>query len=192
MDFSFRQLSPETWNDFTALLGERGGCGGCWCMSWRVTKGGKTWESMKGEPARQAMHDLVKKGQAKGVIAYHQGRPVAWCTFGPRTDFPRLETVKAYQHENTAGVWSVPCFFINREFRGMNLSTLLLEQAEQQARKAGAKILEGYPAPLTSAGKKLPAAFVWTGPEVIFQRCNFTELQRKAASKPLYHKVLSK
>ncbi|HEB84575.1 MAG TPA: N-acetyltransferase, partial [Bacteroidetes bacterium] len=28
-------LSPERWGDFEALFGERGACGGCWCMYWR-------------------------------------------------------------------------------------------------------------------------------------------------------------
>ena len=25
-------LTPDRWDDFETLFGERGACGGCWCM----------------------------------------------------------------------------------------------------------------------------------------------------------------
>ena len=34
-NLSFHPLTPERWDDFEALFGPRGACGGCWCMYWR-------------------------------------------------------------------------------------------------------------------------------------------------------------
>ena len=28
--------TPDTWRDLETLFGEKGACGGCWCMAWRV------------------------------------------------------------------------------------------------------------------------------------------------------------
>jgi len=39
---------------------------------------------------------------------------------------------------------------------------------------------------LTQDGNKLPAAFAYTGPEIIFQRLGFKEVQRLAKSRPMY------
>jgi len=39
---------------------------------------------------------------------------------------------------------------------------------------------------LTGDGNKLPAAFSYTGPEIIFQRLGFKEVQRLAKSRPMY------
>lgn len=190
MKITFKTLSAETWSDFERLMGEKGGCGGCWCMSWRVTQGGKTWDTMKGDPAKRTMKKLAAEGKARGIIACADGEPVAWCTFGPQADFPRLQRVKAYQVDDTAGVWSVPCFYIKPAWRGKNLSSMVLERALLEAKKCGAKVMEGYPVTKTKEGDKLPAAFSWTGPEAIFLKQGFKEKARKAASRPLYRKVL--
>jgi hypothetical protein len=29
----FHELTSERWGDLEALFGERGACGGCWCVS---------------------------------------------------------------------------------------------------------------------------------------------------------------
>jgi len=33
-NLQFHPLTPERWTDLAKLFGERGGCGGCWCMYW--------------------------------------------------------------------------------------------------------------------------------------------------------------
>ena len=42
---SFKELSAKTWKDYEALMGENGGCGGCWCMSWRLPRAGQLWKA---------------------------------------------------------------------------------------------------------------------------------------------------
>ena len=89
-------LSPHDWPVVEALFGPRGVTGGCWCMWWR-RRGGKTWDACKGEPNRLAFRELVRQGEAQGVIASAEGEPVGWCNFGPREDFLRLGTSRVLQ-----------------------------------------------------------------------------------------------
>lgn len=34
----FHALTPQRWDDFEKLFGEKGAYGGCWCMWWRTTR----------------------------------------------------------------------------------------------------------------------------------------------------------
>ena len=181
-----RELTPDDWPQLEALFGDRGACGGCWCMHWRIPHGGKLWEAVKGEPNRRAMKKLVRAGKALGIMAFDDNRPVGWCSFGRRSDFPRTETVKAYRRDDTAGVWSINCFYLASGYRRRGLSQRLAEAAVRAVKKRRGRFIEAYPVTLTKAGQKLPAAFAYTGPEVIFQRLGFTEIQRLAPTRPLY------
>ncbi len=187
-----RELRPDDWSHIAKLFGDRGACGGCWCMSWRVPHGGKTWQAVVGEPNRKAFRKLVQSGEAHGILAFDQGNPVGWCNFGKRADFPRTETVKAYKRDDIEGVWAINCFFVLKDYRNGGLSAQLLEAAVKAIKKHKGKIIEGYPVPLTKDGNKLPAAFSYTGPEAIFQRAGFTEAQRISHSRPLYQLEVKK
>jgi GNAT superfamily N-acetyltransferase len=110
---------------------------------------------------------------------------VGWCSFGPRADFPRLETVKAYRRDDTADVWCVNCFFIARGYRGQGVARKLLAAAIEAMRRRGVHLVEAYPVTTTKAGKRLAAAFSWTGPIKIFEEAGFEEVQRLASTKPL-------
>jgi GNAT superfamily N-acetyltransferase len=186
-----REITANDWSMIAQLFGSRGACGGCWCMHWRREKGGKAWEEAKGEPNRRAFKRLVESGEAHGIIAIFGGRPVGWCSFGRRSDFPRLERTKAYARDETAqtgivDAWSINCLFLDKEFRNQGLSQKLVEAAVKAIRKRKGKLIEAYPVPLTKGGQKLPAAFAFTGPEIIYQRLGFREVQRLSFSRPLY------
>ena len=173
------------WKDVEKLFGPNGACAGCWCIWWRLPKGGKLWRETRGAKAKKMLRVLVKKGKARAVLAYADGIPVGWLTFGPRTDFPRLETAKAYKVDDVEKVWSFPCFFIAAPYRNKGIGRGLLAAAVQAAKKQKAKILEGYPVPLTKDGKKLPATFSWTGPLKLFEEFGFEIARRQSYSRPL-------
>lgn len=188
--FAYKEIAPDLWDDFERLFGANGACGGCWCQYWRVAKGGKLWEETTGAKAKRLTKGLILSGQMTGLLAYAGASPVGWCSYGPRADFPRLETAKAYQREDTGGVWSVNCFFIDKEYRRMGLAAEMLSAALKFMKKKKVKMVEAYPTPLTQDGKKLPAAFVWTGPLSIFENAGFQIIQRLSYSRPLVRKEL--
>ncbi|MEW6050210.1 MAG: GNAT family N-acetyltransferase [Candidatus Zixiibacteriota bacterium] len=183
---TIRELRPTDWPHVEKLFGAKGACGGCWCMYWRIPHGGKMWREATGEPNRKAMMKLIKAGKVLGVLAFDQDRPVGWCSFGRRTDFPRTETAKAYRRDDIDKVWSINCFYIDKEYRQQGLVYTLAETAIKAIKKRKGRIVEAYPVPLTKDGNKLPAAFVYTGPEAVFKKLGFKLVQRLSYSRPLY------
>ena len=177
----FKELTKETWKDFTTLFGERGACGGCWCMSWRLKK--SIFDSQKGERNKQAMKALVDKNTSIGVIAYDGKNPIGWCAVAPREDFPRLENSKVLAPIDDKPVWSIVCFFINKEYRKQGLSSEIIKGAVEFCKKGKAKIVEGYPVkPYT---ENMPPAFAWTGFPNAFIKAGFTEVERRSKSRPI-------
>ena len=108
--WQFHRLTPERWTDFEELFGERGAAGGCWCMWWRLTQ--REFDAQKGEGNRRAMKAIVDSGRVPGVLAYHEGQPVGWCSVAPREEFPRLGRSRILKPVDDEPVWSVVCFFI--------------------------------------------------------------------------------
>jgi len=190
MNVETRELVPELWPAVEELFGSNGACGGCWCMWWRVERGGKLWEKTKGAPAKRTFRRLVTSGRARGVLAFIAGKPVGWCSLGPRTDFPRLERVRAYQRPDVDGVWSINCFFIARKFCGQGVARALLKAAVRACRRQGATVLEGYPVTSARDGKRLAAVFSWTGPLKVFEQQGFEVVQATPPTKPLVRRNL--
>ncbi len=160
-------------------------------MWWRVPQGGKLWEEAKGRKNRDRFRRLIQAGKVHGVLAFHGDEPVGWCCFGPRTDFPRIERVKALRRDVDDGVWSVVCFFIPARWRGKGVATRLLEAATREAFALGAKALEGYPVVPKNEDKPVPAVFAWTGVPALFERAGYEELARPGAARPIYVKRFS-
>jgi GNAT superfamily N-acetyltransferase len=181
-----RPLTPTDWPVIELLFGDNGACGGCWCMWWRVPKGGKTWEQAKGKKNRDAFRRLVKAGKVHGVLAFAGEEPVGWCCFGPRSTFPRIERVRALQRETPDTTWSVVCFYIPARWRGKGVATELVKTATERAFALGAKEVEGFPVVPKKAPDKVPAAFAWTGIPALFEAAGYEEMERPDASRPIY------
>jgi GNAT superfamily N-acetyltransferase len=175
-----RPVVPQDWCAITKLFGEKGACGGCWCMSWRVPRGGKLWEQSKGEPNRRSLRKLVLSGEQHAIMAFADGEPVGWCSFGPRAVFPRLERVKAFRREWQPGTWSIVCFYIHPRWRRRGVAQRLLEAATERAFALGAHEVEAYPV----AWKKgpAPAAFAYTGVPSMFDVAEYELLSRPAST----------
>lgn len=175
----FLPLTTDSWNDFVELFGDKGACGGCWCMYWRLKA--TDYNKQKGEGNKKAMKKLQAKS-SPGIIAYTKGKAVGWCAVAPRGEYIRLETSRILKPVDDKKVWSVSCFFITKEFRGKGLSVPLLKAAVDLAISKGATIVEGYPAEPTA---RMADAFAWTGIASPFQRAGFEEVERKSKARPV-------
>jgi GNAT superfamily N-acetyltransferase len=174
-DLVIRPLGKGDWPHIVALFGDKGACGGCWCMYWRVARGGRLWDETRGKPARRQFHDLVTSDKVNGLLAFRGDIPIAWVCIGPYQDFPRLGTVRAFKRQRPPGTWAIVCFYIAPRHRRTGLGTKLLVAARDLGLMFGATVIEGYP--VTVRGSRgLPGAFAWTGVPAMFAKVGFRPL----------------
>jgi len=182
----FAPLSPATWSDFEQLFGERGACGGCWCMWWRLRR--SEFDRQKGEGNRRAMEALVASGDQPGILAYLGEAPVGWCAVAPREAYPVLGRSRILKPVDETPVWSIVCFFVAKQHRGQGVSVALLRAAVDHVRRSKGRVVEGYP--VEPRQDAMPAAFAWTGLASAFRRAGFEECARRSATRPIMRYVL--
>ena len=185
MKLTFEPLTAERWADFERLFGERGACGGCWCMYWYRTRA--QFESGKGPGNQRAMRAMVKKGPPPGLLAYDGDQPVGWCALAPRERYGTLARSRVRAPIDDKPVWSVVCFFVRKDWRRRGLSVKLLKAAAEYVRDQGGRILEGYP---EDPGRSLPDPFVYTGLVAAFEKAGFREAARRGKRRPIMRRML--
>lgn len=190
MKLQVKEMSPELWDDLERLFGEKGACGGCWCIWWRIEPGEK-WQDVKGQEAKKRLRGMIENGKARGLIAYDGDEPVGWCTFGKRTDFPRLNRARTLQCEDADAISCVPCFYVKNRYRKKGVSAELLKAAVTALANEGETIVEGYPVKPTKPGNKdIPGAFAFTGTISLFEKEGFVLTGSRATAKLRYRKAL--
>lgn len=174
-------LTINRWTDFQALFGEKGACGGCWCMSWRLKK--SDFERQKGIENKNAMEKLVEENQFIGVLAYIDGKPMGWCAVAPRDVYVRLENSRVLKRIDSQPVWSITCLYIEKSYRRQGLSTELIKGAINYCKLNGVKIIEAYP--VIPYSNKVPDPFIWTGTPSAFEEAGFVVAERRSKWKPM-------
>jgi GNAT superfamily N-acetyltransferase len=184
--YRFLPLTPDRWDDLETLFGERGACGGCWCMWWKLSR--SEWTAGKGSKNKSALKRIVKSGISPGIIAYDGQVPVGWCALEPRENYPTLAKSRSLKPIDDKPVWSITCFFVTKSHRRKGLSVALLEAAARFAKKRKAQILEGYPSVVRK--NDVPGPFIWTGTESAFKKAGFVEVARPSASRRIMRREL--
>jgi GNAT superfamily N-acetyltransferase len=184
----FHPLTEDRWADFERLFGERGACGGCWCMWWRLKR--SQFERQKGHVNKQSMRTLVASGEVPGILAYAGREPVGWCATAPREGYPVLERSRVLKRIDDEPVWSVTCLFVKKQHRHQGVSVQLLRAAVEYVRECGGTVVEGYP--VEPKGGRMPDAFAWTGLVSAFKRAGFVECARGSPTRPIMRFGISK
>ena len=179
-------VAAERWPDLTALFGPRGACGGCWCMTWRLSSA--EYEARKGDRNRRALRRLVAREPSPGLLAYLGGRPVGWCAVAPREAYPKLDRSRVAARVDDRPVWSIVCFYVVRDCRGHGIASALLDSAVDFAVAHGAEVVEGYP--VEPAKDEMPDLFAFTGLASMFRRAGFHEVARRSPTRPVMRREL--
>lgn len=174
-------LDVKRWNDFEMLFGDRGACGGCWCMYWRLKR--SDFNQNKGKGNKLAIKALVERNENTGLLAYIDGKPVGWCALAPREVYTKLENSKVWKRIDDRPVWAIPCFFVAKAFRRKGIMLELIKGAVTYCRFKNIEILESYPA--APYADKIPDAFAYTGFPFVFEKAGFVEAERESPSKPI-------
>ncbi|HEY7983282.1 MAG TPA: GNAT family N-acetyltransferase [Ktedonobacterales bacterium] len=184
--WTFAPVTPERWGDFARLFGPRGACGNCWCMFQRLPH--PEFSAATGAERQAAMRALIAGGDVPGLLAYAGAAPVGWCSVAPRATYAALARSRILQPVDDQPVWSVVCFFIARTARRQGLTVALLRAAVDHARSHGARIVEGYPKDLDAT--TTPDLFAWHGTASAFRQAGFTEVARRAPTRPIMRYVV--
>ena len=174
-------LTRARWPDFEQLFGPRGACGGCWCMTPRLTR--RDYEARKGAKNRRAMKRLVDRGPPPGLLAYRGREPIAWIAVAPRSEYRLLSTSRVLAPVDDEPVWSIVCLYLRKDVRRQGLSSQLIRAAASFALSQGAKLVEAYPQ-IPKKGA-MPDVFAWTGFASSFERAGFHEVVRRSPTRPI-------
>lgn len=134
------------------------------------------------------MKAIVESGRIPGILAYHRGEVVGWCSVAPREEFPRLERPRILKPVDDKPVWSVVCFFVTRSHRRTGVGLRLLKAAIEYARRSGGRIMEGYP--VEPRKGSTPDVFAYHGLADMFRSAGFNEVARRSETRPIMRYVL--
>lgn len=176
-----QDLTSRNWKQFEELMGEKGGCGHCWCMNFRIPT--KEFQENKPDGNKKLMKLLVDKNKPVGLIAFLDKQPVGWLALAPREDYMKIENSRVFKRIDDKPVWSISCFFIKKEYRHKGLSGQLIKGAVEFAKRKKIKILESYPA--IPYSKNVPHPFLWVGVLSSFIKNGFTIVQQQSKSRAM-------
>jgi len=179
-------LTEDNWNLFEELMGEKGGCGGCWCMLFRLSS--KEFVTNKYEGHKNLMHKIVIGGRPTGMLAIYQKKAVGWMALAPREDYIKIEKSRTLKRIDDKPVWSITCFFVKKEFSKMGLSQKMIQAVIEYAAKNNIKMLEAYP--VIPYAEKIPPPFLWVGVLSAFTSNGFTIVQQNGKSKTIVRRLI--
>lgn len=178
VDYTTRLLTPETWEDFAALVEANNGVwGGCWCMGFHPEGVGEG-HSPAGNRAAKEAH--TRAGTVHQVLVYAGDQCVGWCQFGTPAELPNIKNPKAYEREASEPPdWRVGCIFTGGKHRGRGVARAALTAVLGEIATAGGGVVEAYPEQVEERPPQRGAYF-HTGPESLFEELGFERDRRIA------------
>jgi len=162
MNFSTKELSTRTWQDFEKLFRKPGEWDPCWCVYYhraRPLPGSRMLHTRAKRAVRNRREhrSLVEEGCAHGVLVYSRGEPVGWCQYGPKEELPRIDAKRNYRGLNPPSddtkLWRITCFVVDRKYRGWGVAGVALKAALKAIRTRGGGLVEASDHPLGGPGK---------------------------------------
>jgi GNAT superfamily N-acetyltransferase len=178
-------LTAERWPALEDLFGKSGASNGCWCMYWRI---GPRYHDRPRENNKQDLRQLAASGQPPGLLAFDGDTAAGWCELAPRSDLGWLAHARHLQPVDDLPVWSVPCFYIRRAYRGRGVTGALIEAAVPAATAAGAPALEAYPVDTAAPAH---TGKLFTGTASVFAEHGFRVVARRRPDRPVMRRDLS-
>jgi hypothetical protein len=171
-DYTIRALTPETFDDFAALVERNKGMfASCWCTKFHPNCADK---GRTAEGNRALKQRLVAEGIAHAALVYDGDQAVAWAEYGTPDELPDIQHRKEYL-ATAARLpdYRVTCIQVERARRGQGLAALALRGAVELIAHAGGGIVEGYPHD-TGGVRKKNSSFLYNGTRTMYEREGFT------------------
>jgi hypothetical protein len=176
--YETKPLTPQTWDDFAALVEANNGVwGGCWCIGFHPE--GITQDSTAARN-RDAKRAHVDRGTVHQVLVYDGSECVGWIQYGPPAEVATIKNPRAYQKDlGELPDWRIGCVFTGSRHRGHGVARAGLAAALEAIGKAGGGVVEAYPEQLEGRGPQR-GAYLHTGPETLFEEFGFSRERRIA------------
>ena len=176
--YETRPLTPDTWDDFAALVEANNGVwGGCWCMGFHPEGFGSEATAQRN---RDAKREHVERGTVHQILVYDGDACVGWCQFGSPAELPNIKNPAAYEKELVElPRWRIGCLFTSSKYRGQGVARAAVAGALTAIRDAGGGVVEAYPEQ-TVDRKPQRGAYLHTGPEELFEELGFVRDRRIA------------
>lgn len=174
--YSFAPVTGERDADLAEFCQAYGKFGYCGCQRWRLPSGQYRALDRAGRTA--ALLAAARAGEPVGVLAYHGGRAVGWCSIAPRDSYRAITASRVIPHLPGEAVWSVACFFLAPEVRRQRLLPPLLAAACGYAAGSGATTVEAYPWP---GG----ASYRWMGTRELYLAAGFHDVPVPEGARPV-------
>jgi GNAT superfamily N-acetyltransferase len=176
--YTTRLLTPETWDDFAALVEANNGVwGGCWCIGFHPG-GFPQAKTMGGN--REAKRAHVNNGTVHQMLVYDGDRCVGWCQFGPPAEVATIKNPKAYEKDLVElPDWRIGCIFTGSRSRRQGVARAAVAAVLAAIAQEGGGLVEAYPEQVADRDPQR-GAYLHTGPETLFEEFGFVRDRRIA------------
>lgn len=176
--YTTRLLTPDTWDDFAALVEANNGVwGGCWCIGFHP-EGVSKDSTVAGN--REAKLTHVNNGTVHQMLVYRDDRCVGWCQYGLPAEVATIKNPKAYE-KGLAELpdWRIGCLFTGSGSRREGVARAGVGAALAAIAHAGGGLVEAYPEQVAGRDPQR-GAYLHTGPETLFEEFGFVRDRRIA------------
>lgn len=172
-----RALSPERLPEFLAFFAgeafaDNPKWGSCYCQFLYVDHDRVAWRERTGAQNRAAACDRIRAGRMQGYLAYRGGRPVGWCSAGPRT---MMDAFAGEPHPDAGRIGEITCFVVAKPHRRSGVARALLAAACEGLKAQGLAIAQAMP-----LGEADTDARNHYGPLSLYLAAGFREHRRDA------------
>ena len=168
-------LTSHNWNAFLELFGGvSGGCGGCWCTWWRMSRAEWYQHTKKGR--LDVMRELVARRQPTGVLLLNSQEAEGWCAVAPLSEYPTMLRSPVCKPMDKTDSWCISCIFIKAPYRRQGKMETLIRGAANYAFSRGAPAVDGFPQRSGDRGMYVDR---FVGVEGSFERAGFERIESR-------------
>jgi GNAT superfamily N-acetyltransferase len=151
IDVVIRELEPGLAEDYLQFFdsdafADNPAWASCYCRYYQFCADKKPWDECTAADNRESMRERIMNGDAHGLLAYVEGRPVAWCQAALPAALPSLERFLKHRLTEPSRTGIISCFAIAPPFRGQGIARRLLAAACDGFARKGLAFAEAYPA----------------------------------------------
>lgn len=161
----------------------------CYCSWWHIKPRPMDQydKEKKTEPKkfRDCVFAKVDSGFHVGVLAYENGKLVAWISVGPVNEFYWAFKRAAQLQEKAYNTAAIMCFNTAPEFRGVGKTPAVLRALSDYGKQLGWSGIESYPFDAAAIGKH-GSTILWPGTHEEYLAADYTRLDKHWLSSDEY------